>query len=139
MGTGLVRQLASVHLRELVARGKWSLRDEARQLVAKLHVMEIRDLGVEFKARGRTARAVDGVSLEWRKGEILGIVAESGCGKSTLTRAMLGLQESTGPGLLLDSFDRADGDRRTARVGGPVRRPRSASRDGGPNCGTQSG
>jgi len=65
-------------------------------------LMEIRDLGVEFKARGKTARAVDGVSLQWRKGEILGIVGESGCGKSTLARAMLGLQESSGAGLVLD-------------------------------------
>ena len=31
------------------------------------------------------------MSLEWRRGEILGIVGESGCGKSTLARAMLGL------------------------------------------------
>ena len=65
-------------------------------------LMEVRDLGVEFKARGSTARAVAGVSLEWRRGEILGIVGESGCGKSTLARAMLGLQECSGPALLLD-------------------------------------
>ena len=65
-------------------------------------LMEVRDLGVEFSARGRTARAVAGVSLQWRKGEILGVVGESGCGKSTLARAMLGLQEFTGPGLVLD-------------------------------------
>ena len=31
------------------------------------------------------------MTLEWRRGEILGIVGESGCGKSTLARAMLGL------------------------------------------------
>jgi len=73
-------------------------------------LMQVRDLGVEFKARGRTARAVDGVSLEWRKGEILGVVGESGCGKSTLARAMLGLQECSGPGLLLDG-EPVDGKR----------------------------
>jgi len=55
--------------------------------------MEVRDLAIRFKGPGGIARAVDGVSLEWRRGEILGIVGESGCGKSTLARAMLGLAE----------------------------------------------
>jgi oligopeptide/dipeptide ABC transporter ATP-binding protein len=57
-------------------------------------LMDIRDLAVRFKARGGMAWALDGVSLEWQRGEILGVVGESGCGKSTLARTMLGLQES---------------------------------------------
>jgi oligopeptide/dipeptide ABC transporter ATP-binding protein len=56
-------------------------------------LMEVRDLEVQFRARGTVARAVDSVSLDWRKGEILGVVGESGCGKSTLARAMLHLIE----------------------------------------------
>jgi oligopeptide/dipeptide ABC transporter ATP-binding protein len=54
-------------------------------------LMEVRDLQVQFKARQGVARALDGVSLDWRPGEILGVAGESGCGKSTLARTLLGL------------------------------------------------
>jgi oligopeptide/dipeptide ABC transporter ATP-binding protein len=43
----------------------------------------------------RIIRAVDGVSLKIRKGEIFGIVGESGCGKSTLARLISGLVDCT--------------------------------------------
>ena len=45
-----------------------------------------------FLGRAAEVRAVDGVSLELRPGETLGLVGESGCGKSTTGRLVLGLE-----------------------------------------------
>ena len=50
-------------------------------------------------------RAVDGVDLEIRRGEILGLVGESGSGKTTLGRTILGLAPATSGQVLFDGLD----------------------------------
>lgn len=55
-------------------------------------VLSVRDAVVEFRAPGGIVRALDGVSLDVRRGETLAVVGESGCGKTTLARVVLGLQ-----------------------------------------------
>ncbi|GAA5227232.1 ABC transporter ATP-binding protein [Paeniglutamicibacter antarcticus] len=54
-------------------------------------VLEARNLVLEYDMRGTKFRAVDDVSFELARGEILGIVGESGSGKSTVAKAVLGL------------------------------------------------
>jgi len=54
-------------------------------------LLSINSLCTYFKTRSGIARAVDGVSLEIHKGEVLGIVGESGCGKSVLALSILRL------------------------------------------------
>ena len=59
-------------------------------------------LGGHLFGGGRDLRAVNGVSLAVRKGEVLGIVGECGCGKSTLARMLLGLLTPSAGEILFD-------------------------------------
>lgn len=70
-------------------------------------ILDVDDLAVHFALQGgslsrllglrtRTVKAVDGVSVGIRRGEVLGLVGESGSGKTTLGRALLGLVGATG-------------------------------------------
>jgi peptide/nickel transport system ATP-binding protein len=54
-------------------------------------LLSIRDLSVDYITDLGPVRAVDGVSLDVNRGEIVGIAGESGCGKSTLAQAILRL------------------------------------------------
>ncbi|HMJ07534.1 MAG TPA: oligopeptide/dipeptide ABC transporter ATP-binding protein, partial [Pyrinomonadaceae bacterium] len=76
-------------------------------------LLSLQDLKVHYKIGGglfssaKHVKAVDGVSLDIKKGETLGLVGESGCGKSTLGKAILRLTEPTGGKVFYNGKDLA--------------------------------
>src|SRR6266516_6205299 len=93
-------------------------------------LLEVRDLKTRFSVRGSfldrlrgreagSVKAVDGVSFDLRRGEVLGIVGESGSGKTTLGRTLLGLVRASGGSIRLDGREIAGFGERRMR---PLRR-----------------
>jgi len=59
-------------------------------------LLEIKDLRVYFELAEGTVRAIDGVDLNIRRGQMLGVVGESGCGKSMTAMSLMRLIPSPG-------------------------------------------
>jgi peptide/nickel transport system ATP-binding protein len=55
------------------------------------HLLEVRNLQTHFPTRAGLVRAVEGVSFELDRGELLGLVGESGCGKSITALSVMRL------------------------------------------------
>ena len=60
------------------------------------NILEIKNLKVSFHTYAGDVKALDGIELSVRKGELLGLVGESGCGKSVTTQAVAGLLPPNG-------------------------------------------
>ena len=54
-------------------------------------LLSVRELSVEFQINGAPVRAVDSVSFDVARGEVLGVVGESGCGKSLTALSLMRL------------------------------------------------
>ena len=60
--------------------------------ITKTELLNVRKLSVQFDIKGQgVLRAVDGVDLDIRQGEVLGLVGESGCGKTVFSLSLLRL------------------------------------------------
>src|SRR5215208_8498275 len=79
-------------------------------------LIEVRELETHYSVRGSfvdrlrgresgSVAAVDGVSFDLRRGEVLGLVGESGSGKTTLGRTLLGLVDASGGSVKLDGHE----------------------------------
>jgi oligopeptide/dipeptide ABC transporter ATP-binding protein len=66
------------------------------------NILEIQALETHFPARSGVVRAVDGVTFEIKRGEVIGLVGESGSGKSTLGRTLMQLIPPTAGAVILE-------------------------------------
>jgi len=72
-------------------------------------VLSVQDLTVEFHTRRGVLTAIDGISFEIGRGEVLGVVGESGAGKSVTGSAVIGLIDP--PGKIAGGEVRLSGER----------------------------
>ena len=65
-------------------------------------LLKVDNVSKHFRVEGGILKAVNGVTLDIKNGETLGLVGESGCGKSTLGRVVMGIYEPTDGKIIYD-------------------------------------
>lgn len=64
--------------------------------ISKPVCIEVKDVSISFKTKGKSFTAVKNIDLSIRKGEIVSIIGHSGCGKSTIMNSISGMVTPTG-------------------------------------------
>lgn len=73
-------------------------------------ILKVDNLRTQFKTKTGLLPAVNGVSFELKRGEILGVVGESGCGKSVMSMSIIKLIEKYGGKVLEGNSVELDGE-----------------------------
>lgn len=71
-------------------------REKEKKIKGDKNILEIRELELYYREKGRKKVVAKGINFNIRQGEILGLLGKSGCGKSTLSRVITGLNNNYG-------------------------------------------
>lgn len=82
-------------------------------------LLEVKGVKKYFSGKKGCVKALDGVDLTIKSGELVSIVGESGCGKSTLSRCIIGIEKITEGEIFFNGEKISDYDRNQLR---PMRR-----------------
>lgn len=103
---------ASEEAPDLSEANAWLRKKIPNETVSQGPLLSVRDLGLRFVTSNailprnrRYLRAVQGVSFDIAKGEVLGLVGESGSGKSTVARIIAGIHKADSGNILFDGQD----------------------------------
>ena len=88
------------------------------------HLLEVQDLKVSFRTEDGVVKAVDGVSFNVDRGEVVAVVGESGSGKSVTAMTLMGL--TRGPNTRFEGRALFDGDDVVGATDEQLRRIRGA-------------
>jgi peptide/nickel transport system ATP-binding protein len=103
----LGRSVELAEVREAAPAAAATAAAVAAEVATRPVVMDAKGMVIEYPGRRRTPafRAVDGVDMLIRQGEVVGLVGESGSGKTTIGRAVVGLLPVTGGSLDVCGID----------------------------------
>ena len=76
-----------------------------QKIQARPVILSVRNLTKSFGQNGSAHVALNGVSIDIHRRELITVIGPSGCGKSTLIRIVAGLDEATGGEVLLDGHE----------------------------------
>jgi len=65
-------------------------------MAARDIILSVQNMRTEFHLQRGVLRAVDNVSFDLKRGEVIGLVGESGCGKSIAVKSLLRLIRKPG-------------------------------------------
>ena len=72
-------------------------------ILGGMNLLKLRNIVKDYETGNTKVRALDGISIDFRKNEFVSILGPSGCGKTTLLNIIGGLDQYTSGNLIINN------------------------------------